>query len=191
MKKRQLRRKQLQQPKKRRLHIGGKEKRVGWEVLDAVPGPHVDHLGDARDLSQFADNTFSEIYASHVVEHFDYIKELDLTLREWFRVLKPKGKIFVSAPDLDNLSKMFLIEDLSFDERFHVMRMMFGGHVDKYDYHVSGLNFEFLSFFLKHAGFVNIRRVEKFDVFDDCSNLVFHSIPVSVNVIAEKPLAKP
>ncbi|MCX7169852.1 MAG: tetratricopeptide repeat protein, partial [Proteobacteria bacterium] len=50
----------------RRLHIGGKVRSEGWEVLNALPGPDVDHLGNANDLSRFADNSFDVIYASHV-----------------------------------------------------------------------------------------------------------------------------
>jgi predicted SAM-dependent methyltransferase len=54
----------------RKLHIGGQVKAAGWEVLDANPGPIVDHVANARDLSVFPDHTFERIYASHVVEHF-------------------------------------------------------------------------------------------------------------------------
>lgn len=67
----------------RRLHIGGKTSSDGWEVLNVMPGTHVDHVCDAKDLSRFEDNTFIEIYASHVLEHFDYVKELISTLKEW------------------------------------------------------------------------------------------------------------
>ena len=60
----------------RRLHIGGTTRSDGWEVLNANAAPYVDHVGNANDLSRFADNTFVEIYASHVVEHLDYGGEL-------------------------------------------------------------------------------------------------------------------
>ena len=33
-----------------RLHIGGRERREGWTVFNIEPGPHVDHVGDCRDL---------------------------------------------------------------------------------------------------------------------------------------------
>jgi predicted SAM-dependent methyltransferase len=68
-----------------------------------------------------------------------------------------------------------------------VMRMMFGGHVDAYDYHYVGLNQEFLAYFLSRAGFANIRRVEEFGLFDDTSNMRFKGIPISCNLIATKP----
>jgi predicted SAM-dependent methyltransferase len=172
----------------RRLHIGGQTKSEGWEVLNANAAPYVDHVGNANDLSRFADNTFDEIYASHVVEHLDYIGELQNTLKEWHRVLTPGGRFFVSVPDLDVLAKLFLdSERLSVDERFFVMRMIFGGHVDKYDYHVVGLNGQFLAGFLHSAGYVNIRSVQNFGMFNDTSSMLFKGVAISLNMIAEKP----
>ncbi len=171
----------------RRLHIGGTTKSDGWEVLNANPAPYVDHVCNANDLSQFADNTFIEIYASHVVEHLDYIGELPNTLKEWNRVLAPGGKIFISVPDLDVLAALILDKNkLSIDERFFVMRMIFGGHVDKYDYHVTGLNAEFLTVFLNAAGYINIRRVQEFGLFNDTSSMLFKGTAISLNMIAEK-----
>ncbi len=42
------------------------------EILNVFDWPNVDHVGDAVDLSRFADATFTEVYASHgrrIVEH--------------------------------------------------------------------------------------------------------------------------
>lgn len=172
----------------RRLHVGGHEPKAGWEILNANPAPYVDHVCNAIDLSKFGDNTFQQIYASHVVEHFDYKDEMTKALVEWYRVLSPGGEVFVSVPDLDTLCHLFLDKaQLSGDERFFVMRMMFGGHVDKYDYHVVGLNQDFLGSFLHHSGFVNIRRVQNFGIFQDTSSMVFKGVPISLNMMAEKP----
>ena len=178
---------QLEAKSVRRLHIGGHVEAPGWEVLDALPGPKVDHLGKAQDLSQFEDGVFSELYASHVVEHFDYRDEISQALREWFRVLKPGGVAYISVPDMDILAQLFLARDsLDGKERFQVMRMMFGGHVDRYDYHQVGLNEEFLRFYLEDAGFRNLQRVESFGLFEDSSVLLFKGVPISLNLRAEK-----
>jgi predicted SAM-dependent methyltransferase len=172
----------------RKLHIGGLQRAAGWEILNANPARYVDHVCNANDLSRFADNTFSEIYASHVVEHLDYKNELTATLKEWWRVLKPGGKIYISVPDLDVLAGLLLSKDKSTpDERFFVMRMIFGGHVDKYDYHVVGLNEEFLTRFLKGAGYENILKVDGFGLFDDASKIKYMGVAISLNLIAEKP----
>lgn len=174
----------------RKLHIGGKQRTPGWEVLDALPAPHVDHVRNATDLSIFSDDLFDQIYASHVVEHFDYQGELVATLREWLRVLKPGGSVLISVPDLDVLARMFA--DRSFldaPERFQIMRMMFGGHLNPFDYHVVGLNEEFLGGFLQGAGFTNIRRVEALNLFNDTSTLRVKGVLISLNMIADKPYA--
>lgn len=171
----------------RKLHIGGREKVEGWEVLDALERPEVDHVGSAADLSRFPDDTFHAIYASHVVEHFDYTDELLPALKEWRRVLAPGGTVYVSVPDMDTLAELFLLrESLTLEDRWHVMRMLFGGHVDKFDYHQTGLNEEFLGMFLNAAGFVNIRRVPEFGLFDDTSSYSFKGFPISCNMTAQK-----
>jgi predicted SAM-dependent methyltransferase len=171
----------------RKLHIGGKVRTPGWEVLDALQGPCVDHVANARDLSSFADDTFEQIYASHVVEHFDYKDELPATLSEWRRVLVPGGTLRVSVPDLDVLARLFLDRQLlSMPDRFLVMRMIFGGHIDKYDYHLVGLNEEFLTSLLRVTGYVDIRKVNEFGLFDDTSSLEMKGVPISVNMIASK-----
>ena len=51
-----------------RLHIGGETAKEGWTILNVQPGPHVDTLGDCRDLSAYSDGAVTEIYASHVFE---------------------------------------------------------------------------------------------------------------------------
>ena len=142
---------------------------------------------NANNLSIFSDNTFSEIYASHVLEHFDYKGELKSTLLEWNRVLVPEGKVYISVPDLDALAGLLLSkDDLTFEERFMVMRVIFGGHTNEYDYHFVGLNEEFLTDLLINTGFVNLKRVRFLDMFKDTSSNVFNEVPISLNMIAKK-----
>ncbi|MGB5438333.1 MAG: methyltransferase domain-containing protein [Gammaproteobacteria bacterium] len=172
----------------RKLHIGGTHASEGWEVLNANAASYVDHCCDAKNLPGFPDHTFSEIYASHVVEHLDYKDELSSTLKEWNRILVPGGIIYISVPDMDILAQLFLARDqLDMQERYFVMQMMFGGHLDKYDYHVVGLNHEFLNYFLSDAGYVNIRRVDNFGIFNDTSTTLYKGTAISLNLIAEKP----
>lgn len=171
----------------RRLHIGGVARAEGWEVLNALPGPSVDHVGEAADLRRFADGTFAALYGSHVLEHLDFTGELQAGLREWRRVLAPGGKLYVSVPDLAVLAKLFLSAGLPAEQRFTVVRMILGGHVDAYDYHRMAFDFELLAAFLHEAGFVAIERVADLGMFDDTSRLVFAGVPISLNAIARAP----
>jgi protein O-GlcNAc transferase len=178
---------QITEQRPRKLHIGGTKPNPEWEIFNALNFSHVDHIGNAKDLSRFADNTFDALYASHVLEHFDYQKELISVLREWYRVIKPGGKIYISVPDLDKLAYLFLQkETISLQDRFLVMRMILGGHMDEYDYHKVAFNGEILSVFLHEAGFSNLRVVDSFGIFDDSSSKIFNGVPISLNVIAEK-----
>jgi Uncharacterized protein conserved in bacteria len=171
----------------RKLHIGGQEKKEGWEIFDALKSEIVDHVGNAKDLSRFEDETFDIIYSSHVLEHFDYKRELLEVLKEWKRVLKTNGKLYISVPDLDVLSHLFTMkEKFDINTRFLIMRMIFGGHITEYDYHYTGLNFEFLDSFLAQVGFTKVYKVNNLGLFNDTSYSSIEGIPISLNVIATK-----
>ena len=170
----------------RRLHIGGKEVKAGWEILDAIAAGHVNHVGNARDLSRFADGTFAQLYASHVLEHFDYKDAIPAVLREWHRVLKPAGILCVSVPDLERLCHLYLTPGLAVDMRFQLMRMIFGGHIDEYDYHLTGIDEWYLRKQLQEAGFASVRRVQSFDLFSDTSMMQVLGVPISLNVVATR-----
>jgi len=97
------------------------------------------------------------------------------------------GTLYVSVPDLDVLARLFVDRALlSVQDRFLVMRMIFGGHVDEHDYHLVGLNEEFLRSFLDAAGFTGMHRVPGFGLFQDTSCLELKSVPISLNMIAVK-----
>jgi predicted SAM-dependent methyltransferase len=170
-----------------RLHIGGKTPHPRWKIVNTVPGQHVDYVRSCTDLSIFPEASVAEIYASHVLEHLGYRAELADTLSEFHRVLQPGGMLRASVPDLTTLCSLFL--DLASDapERFEVMRMMFGGQIDSFDFHRVGLDQEFLAGFLASAGFADIQRVTHFGLFDDSSTLIFKGHAISLNLIARKP----
>ena len=168
------------------LHIGGWEKREGWFILDTLPSPHVDRVGNCNDLSFLADESCAEVYASHVFEHLGYSGELQKALKDVHRVLKPGGRLRASVPDLEILCRLFLHPSLDANGRLHVMRMMFGGRMTEYDVHLVGLNFELFGGLLNEAGFRDIRRVPEFGLFQDTSILKFGDVPISLNMEARK-----
>lgn len=169
-----------------RLHIGGREAREGWKILDAEARPEVDFVGDAADLSRFADGTVHEIYASHVVEHLGYQRALPRALAEMHRVLRAGGAAKISVPDFEFVCRRFVDPQSSPDQRFHLMRIAFGGQMDEHDFHRVGLTFEFLRGFLYGAGFTRVERVRDFGLFDDTSRLEMDGERVSLNVVAFK-----
>lgn len=171
----------------RRLNIGGEKPHPDWELFNIQHGEGVDHVGNAQDLSRFDDETFDEIYASHVLEHFDYNGPLQKALKEWHRVLKPGGKVYISVPDMEVLCRLFMSRSSSTPkESFQIMRMMFGAHTDQHDYHYTGLSPDILKHFLAEAGFTNAKRVKEFGIFKDTSILQYNGTYISLNVIVTK-----
>ena len=169
-----------------RLHIGGRERRDGWMVLDSEARDHVDHVGDCRDLSFLADASCDEIYASHVIEHLGYDRDVGHALKEFHRVLVPGGRLRLSVPCMDTLCALFVHPQTDINGKFHIMRMLFGGRLDAADVHLTGFNFDFLRDFLTRAGFRDIRKVEEFHEFEDTSRARFKGMLVSCNVEAFK-----
>ena len=171
----------------RRLHIGGKHIHPEWEIFDAREKEFVDHIGDAADLSRFSNGTFTMLYASHVLEHFPYLRQLVPTLKEWARVLTDDGQMLISVPDMDVLCRMFLDKKgLAPEERLHVMRILFGGQSNQYDFHYAGLNMEILTNYAQQAGLKVSRQVRRFGLFPDHSDYQFAGKFISLNVVLVK-----
>ena len=168
-----------------KLHIGGKEIKDGWKILNIQKFDGVDYQGDISDLSQFEDNSIDEIYASHVVEHVPKKKIME-TLKGVHRVLSTNGKFFISVPDMDILCKIFIDPKASTKVKFHAMQRMFGGQIDEFDFHYFGWNLEFIRDFLFKAGFKKVDRVKSFSIFKDTSDYAPYGPPISLNVIAYK-----
>lgn len=66
--------------------------------IDLAPLPGVDYSLDARDLFVFDNDYFDYIFSAHVLEDLPDPKD---ALREWLRVLKPKGHLILYLPHKD------------------------------------------------------------------------------------------
>lgn len=82
------------------LNLGaGKVKWDGWVSVDL--SEHADVSTDLKKLP-FPDNFADAIAAIHVLEHF-HAWEAPEVLREWYRVLKPGGKLILELPCMDKV----------------------------------------------------------------------------------------
>ena len=81
------------------LGSGGK-KREGRICIDHLELPHVDIVTDLeKGLPFFPDNSVDAIYSKSFLEHID---NLDLLLKDIWRVLKPGGKKHLFVPHFSN-----------------------------------------------------------------------------------------
>jgi predicted SAM-dependent methyltransferase len=168
-----------------KLHIGGVEVKDGWKILNIQSADGVDFIGDIRDLSQFSDESIEAIYASHVLEHVP-LGDIIATLKGVVRVLKRGGKLYISVPDMDVLCRAFLDVERTPAQKHHIIKMIFGGQIDEFDFHYFGWNELFLTDALARVGITSVEKVASFGLFDDYSNFAPYGFPISLNIIATK-----
>lgn len=166
-----------------KLNLGGRDKPIpGFKTVDLYEGEGVDIRADVGTLGGIKDGGASEIYASHVLEHFSHTKTLHV-LRNWRRVLAPKSKAYIAVPDFDAMVKLYL----EFGMNSFIRNMLYGDQGYALAYHYTGFTFPTLAAAIAEAGFSDVKRIEKMPYnLKDCSNLLdsAHRRPVSLNVVA-------
>ncbi|EQC31836.1 hypothetical protein SDRG_10624 [Saprolegnia diclina VS20] len=172
------------------LHIGGHAQRDGWQLVNIqhVGATMPDARSDMPSLHRFATSSVTAIYSSHALEHVghgaDASYAVTKALAEWFRVLVPGGALYLSVLDLSVLASLLLDPTLTLLEQHRVMRMIYGGQDDAYDYHKVGFTLPILRSYLLDAGFCRVQRVRSFGLFADTSDQVYHGRAISLNVVA-------
>lgn len=127
---------------------------------------------DARALP-YEDGSVDEIYASHVLEHLGW-KDVGETLKHWWKLLKPGGKVKIAVPDFSRIA------DLLNDQNFqYMLATAMGGQTHEHDFHKSAFNEKALTWWLNQCGFGNVRPFEP--IAEDTS-----THPVSLNLEATK-----
>ena len=174
-----------------KLNLGCRDRSIpGFLGVDIDSHPGVNYVTDIADLSYFKDGSVAEIYCSHALEHFPHTKTVDV-LKEWHRVLKPNGILYVAVPDFKRTVELYL---KMVDEGLGVIDWMenylWGDQEYATAYHYAGFDFWRLEKVLKSAGFSECSQVENFPVGDekDCSRnkSTLDGKSISLNVIAVK-----
>ncbi|MFC1591402.1 methyltransferase domain-containing protein [Thermodesulfobacteriota bacterium] len=143
-------------PKK--LHLGcGQVHIEEYCNVDITPLPSVDIVDNVATLKKFKKNSIEQIYACHVLEHFDH-EEVKVVLNRWFDVLKPGGEIRISVPDIDRIVTIYKSNWEHFQTKGHSpwIGLIFGGQADAYDYHKTGFNFCWLSHMMENIGYAEM-----------------------------------
>jgi len=172
-----------------KLNLGCCNSRIeGYKGVDINKYPNVDIISPVDKLSFAVDNSIEEIYASNILEHFSHLRTQEV-LNEWNRVLKPRGKIFISVPDIEGI--------VDFISKYGYSRwieeILYGGHTDKFNRHYAGFTLDKIIRQLENAGFKDVVRVDTFPhKLRDCSAIKANDMieekgcKVILNVIARK-----
>jgi predicted SAM-dependent methyltransferase len=116
----------------------------------------------------FADDSLGCVYASHVLEHFSH-RDTRRVLNEWYRVLKPDGKLIVNVPDFDWACMAWLNPAMRTpyfrdDQRF--LEVFFGGQDDAGEVHFTGFTAGGLRTVLLQVGFLRVDVRQFVDAHD-------------------------
>lgn len=175
-----------------KLHIGcGKRYLSGFTHVDVIPYEHVDIVADASDLSMVKSESVQEIYASHVLEHFQRDR-VQKVLTEWRRVLVPKGILRLAVPDFEAIVDTYRTGT----ELSRLLGLLFGGQTYEHNFHHIIFDFAHIKEMLNCIGFSNIQRYDWRDFlpegYDDYSRAYLPHLDfengrlMSLNIIAEK-----
>lgn len=168
-----------------KLNLGSHEEDMrdaGYVNVDIERHPGVDVVADVGRLP-FGDASADEIYASHILEHFGH-REVPTVLREWRRVLKRGGIMYLAVPDFAVAVRKYL----KYGMIQWLTDFVWGGQEYPTAFHKAGYDARNMQSLLTATGFGNASIV---DVFphkrQDCSGLRIRDTGelVSLNAVVE------
>ncbi len=173
-----------------RLHLGSGEINLqGWINIDAKEDLHIHITEKDFKLNYFANNSISEIYLCHVLEHFtaNEIKGLMTTFKE---KLINGGILRVSVPDFDSIIEIYNSADTKI-EKIHPI--LFGGQDNLFNYHKSAFNKAKLIKIFKEFNFKNVKEWDTKTIFglsigdysDQFIKVKNKKIQISLNICGE------
>lgn len=140
------------------LHLGCGWRNFGpdWIHIDSGDYEHLDKH-DVTLLS-YVDNSVDLIYASHLFEYFDRERGREV-LKEWYRVLKPEGKLRIAVPDFEKMVKLYNNGDVRLQD---ILGPLYGkmSMSDEIIYHKTTYDEIDLKSMLSEAGFRQIFRYD-------------------------------
>ena len=177
------------------LHLGsGSAKIKHFCNVDASPRALCDVVARIEKL-KLRSHSVGTIYNSHVLEHVPRALARDV-VAEWFRVLRPGGRLYVCVPDSEVLFKVYLDNLALYDteEGRHLVDracyIAYGGQANKYDFHCYGYSFVTLRDMLESVGFSSVKRFDRSELavvpFRDISMVDIGGLPMSLNMEASK-----
>jgi SAM-dependent methyltransferase len=141
----------IKNPENLCLHLG-----CGWKNFDGYVNVDL-WITDATDVIcsitdlPWPDNSVAIIESYHVIEHISH-RKIKKTLAEWYRVLKPEGKLVLECPNFDIAVREYLAGNEGRLINIYGQQRLHG------DYHLYGFNPLRLTRLLEEIGFKNIQE---------------------------------
>jgi predicted SAM-dependent methyltransferase len=128
-----------------KLLLGEPQKKEGYTTVDIFGSPDLVHDLD-KPLSFLDDESVDVIEGYHLLEH---LKRPDIPVKDWYRVLRPGGKVIMETPDALECMKKIIA-----GENVELMKKYLWGNQDRVgQYHYWGWDKEELTQVFDEAGF--------------------------------------
>lgn len=129
-----------------------------WCHVDADPAPLIDSAGKGHPVDVVCDaraiplptGCAEQVYSQECLEHFPW-GEYRNVLAEWARLVGAGGELCVEVPDFLAACRQVLDTDTSECDRA-IQQIIFGGQVNRFDYHFVGLTPRMLTDDFEQAG---------------------------------------
>jgi ubiquinone/menaquinone biosynthesis C-methylase UbiE len=135
--------------------------------LDIDPAVQPDIIGDMTNMSAVADSSVDAVWSSHNIEHL-YAHQVPVALREFWRVLKTGGFVYLTQPDIQAVARHVAEGNLeeplytspagpisAIDILYGFRRSIARGN--HFMAHKTGFTAQTLASRLREAGFQNVR----------------------------------
>jgi SAM-dependent methyltransferase len=99
-------------PKLDKLHPYFREHSWVETRLDIDPECQPDIVASITDMTAVASQSMDAVYSSHNLEHL-HAHEVTLAVREFLRVLKPRGFALIALPDLQSVAQLVVERGLN------------------------------------------------------------------------------
>jgi len=133
------------------VEIGGGNNPLypGYTQVDLLDIPRIKYKNDAR-LLPFATSSLSNICACYVLQCLTQ-PEAEVAIKEWFRCLKPGGKLEIHVPNIDKAFRSFIA-----DHDSDVLKEIYGEQDTELNHYNWGWDFTTLEQLLSRANFVRL-----------------------------------
>jgi ubiquinone/menaquinone biosynthesis C-methylase UbiE len=181
--------------------------------VDLRKAPHIDFVADIRSMPAEWENAFDVAKSHHVLEHFGF-QEIPAVLAEWYRIIKPGGKLQVTLPDLQTASEAIAagrfdiyMRGVLYGDQGHPFwsQCAYGGydaedaegqprkeprfleHSYQHNHHKSGFTAAYLIELMEAAGFVNVvveRHLDWCELRAQGQKPVFETVEAAVGSVS-------
>jgi len=140
------------------LHLGAGHAKIPGLINCDLYNQEADMQLDAADLKPFADNSVDLIESHHMIEHLSFA-EAENALEEWYRVLRPRGILVLTCPDITGVCLRWIKYSFAYpvypraDKLDYTLKMMVGSQEHGGMFHKSAYDVRRMRRVLNSCGF--------------------------------------